>query len=210
MSKTLAILGSGDLGQQIAHYAISDKKYDEVVFFDDFTDEVVVCGYKVIGTIQEVEEAYQNKIFDEILIGIGYKHISVRKELFNRFHGKIPFGTLIHSNSWIDNTAIIKEGVVIYPNCCVDAYSTIDCNSIINISCSIAHNTYLGKHCFFSPRVAIAGFVEVKEQCIIGINTTIIDNIKIVSETQLGAGTVVIKNIEIKGLYVGNPAKFIR
>jgi sugar O-acyltransferase (sialic acid O-acetyltransferase NeuD family) len=210
MSKTLAILGSGDLGQQIAHYAISDKKYDEVVFFDDFTDEVVVCGYKVIGTIQEVEEAYQNKIFDEILIGIGYKHISVRKELFNRFYGKIPFGTFIHSNSWIDDTAIIKEGVVIYPNCCVDAYSTIDCNSIINISCSIAHNTYLGKHCFFSPRLAIAGFVEVEEQCIIGINTTIIDNIKIVSGTQIGAGTVVIKNIEIKGLYVGNPAKFIR
>jgi NADH/NAD ratio-sensing transcriptional regulator Rex len=32
MSEILAILGAGDLGQQIAHYAISDKQYDGVVF----------------------------------------------------------------------------------------------------------------------------------------------------------------------------------
>jgi sugar O-acyltransferase (sialic acid O-acetyltransferase NeuD family) len=210
MSKILAILGSGHLGQQIAHYAISDKHYDEVVFFDDFIDLDEVSGHKVIGTILEVEEAFQNKMFDELLIGIGYKHISVRKELFERFNYKIPFGKLIHSSSWIDNTAIIKEGVIIYPNCCVDAYSIVDSNSILNICCSIAHDTNIGKHCFLSPRVAIAGFVSVEELCIIGINATIIDNINVVSQTQIGAGAVVVKNIVTKGLYVGNPAKFIR
>jgi sugar O-acyltransferase (sialic acid O-acetyltransferase NeuD family) len=210
MSEILAILGAGDLGQQIAHYAISDKQYDGVVFFDDFTNEKEVSGHKVIGTIKEVEEAFQNKKFDALLIGIGYKHLSTRKKLFELFNHKIPFGTLIHSSSWIDNSAIIKDGVIIYPNCCVEAYSIVDNNSILNISCSIAHDTYIGKHSFLSPRVAIAGFVEVEEQCNIGINVTIIDNIKIKSNTQIGAGTVVIKNIEKSGLYVGNPAKFIR
>jgi NADH/NAD ratio-sensing transcriptional regulator Rex len=39
MSKTLAIIGSGHLGQQIAHYTISDKQYEKLVFFDDFTSE---------------------------------------------------------------------------------------------------------------------------------------------------------------------------
>ena len=37
--KTLAIIGSGDLGQQIAHYALSDKQYDKVIFFDDFRNK---------------------------------------------------------------------------------------------------------------------------------------------------------------------------
>jgi sugar O-acyltransferase (sialic acid O-acetyltransferase NeuD family) len=210
MSKILAIFGAGHLGQQIAHYAISDKQYDEVVFFDDCTNEEEVSGHKVIGKFEDVEEAFGNKKFDELLIGIGYKHLSARKELFELFIHKIPFGRLIHSSSWIDNTAVIKEGCVIYPNCCVEAYSTVDNNSVLNISCSIAHDTYIGKHSFLSPRVAIAGFVEVEEQCNIGINATIIDNIKIKSNTQIGAGTVVIKNIEKSGLYVGNPAKFIR
>ena len=210
MSKILAILGAGHLGQQIAHYAISDKQYDEIVFFDDFTDEKIVFGHKVIGKISELEDAFKNNKFDEVLIGIGYKHLAVRKELFELFNHKIPFGTFIHSSSWIDKTAIINEGVVIYPGCRIDAFSIIDCNSILNISCSIAHNTYIGKHCFLSPSVAIAGFVKVEEQCIIGINATIIDNIKIVAKTQIGAGAVVIKNITICGLYVGNPTKCIR
>jgi sugar O-acyltransferase (sialic acid O-acetyltransferase NeuD family) len=210
MKKKLAIIGAGHLGQQIAHYAISDKQYSKVVFFDDFTNEKEVSGHKIIGTIQEVEMAYQNNIFDEILIGIGYKHISVRKELFNRFYGKIAFGTLIHSSSWIDETAIVKNGVIIYPNCCIDAYSVIDNNTILNICCSISHDTYIGKHCFLSPRVAIAGFVKVEDESIIGINTTIVDNISVVGRTQIGGGTVVIKDILKSGLYVGNPAKFIR
>lgn len=210
MSKILAILGAGHLGQQIAHYAISDKKYDDVVFFDDFIIEEEVSGHKIIGTIQEIEKAFLDKKFDELLLGIGYKHLSTRKDLFERFNDKIPFGKLIHSSCWIDKTAIICDGVVIYPNCCIDAYSVVDCNSILNICCSISHDTNIGKHCFLSPRVAIAGFVKIEEQCIIGINATIIDNIKVVSQIQIGAGAVVIKNLVTKGLYVGNPAKFIR
>ena len=55
----------------------------------------------------------------------------------------------------------------------------------------------------------MAGFVNIKVQCTIGINP-IIDNISITEETRTGGGTVVIKNIEEKGLYVGNPARFIR
>ena len=30
--KTLGIIGAGDLGKQIAYYAINDNHYDEVVF----------------------------------------------------------------------------------------------------------------------------------------------------------------------------------
>lgn len=210
MSKILAILGAGHLGQQIAHYAILDKHYDEVVYFDDFISEKESSLHKILGTIKEVEKAFQNKKFDELLIGIGYKHLNFRKELFERFYSKIPFGTIIHSSCWIDNSAKINAGAVIYPNCCIDADTIIDFNTILNISCSIAHNSYIGRHCFLSPNVAVAGFVAVEEQCNIGINATIIDNIKIVSKTQIGAGAVVIKNIETSGLYVGNPAKFIR
>ncbi len=36
MNKTLAIIGAGHLGQQIAHFAIEDNHYSKVVFFDYF------------------------------------------------------------------------------------------------------------------------------------------------------------------------------
>ncbi|MFT3795394.1 acetyltransferase [Flavobacterium sp.] len=208
--KTLAIIGSGHLGQQIAHYAIADKHYGKVVFFDDVTAEKSVNGHAVLGTSDAIESAYARQEFDEILIGIGYKHLNVRAQLFERFDGKIPFGQIVHSSVWVDPTAQIAAGCVIYPGGVIDAHAKISENTILNVSCTIAHDTTIGKHCFLSPRVAVAGFVTTGQQCILGINSTIIDNISMVAHTQIGGGTVVIKNIENPGLYVGNPHKFIR
>ncbi len=210
MNKTLAIIGSGHLGQQIAHYAISDKHYKNIVFFDDFSKEKTVNGFIILGNSEAVEMEYKKKSFDEILIGIGYKHLAIRKQLFERFFGIIPFGKIIHSSSWVDSTASVGYGCVIYPFCCLDAHSIIDCNTIVNISCTVAHDTFIGKHSFLSPRVALAGFIKIGEMCIMGINSSIIDNISIVSNTQIGGGTVVIENIEKQGLYVGNPQRFIK
>lgn len=208
--KTLAIIGSGHLGQQIAHYAISDNHYSKVVFFDDFTAEKQINGCMILGNTDAVESEFDKKSFDEIIIGIGYKHLAGRKQLFERFSSKIPFGKIIHSSSWVDITASVNEGCVVYPSCCIDAHVLIDSNTVLNVSCTVSHDTVVGKHCFLSPRVALAGFVKIEEMCILGINSTVIDNITINSRTQLGGGTVVIENIEKYGLYVGNPQRFIK
>lgn len=208
--KTLAIIGSGDLGQQIAHYAISDNHYDKVVFFDDFTSNVEINGFKILGKTDLIEQEFLSKSFDELLIGIGYKHLLIRKSLFEHFEKIIPFGKIVHTSSWLDKSSNIEKGCVIYPGCSIDANVVIEKNTILNIGCVIAHDTVIGKHCFLSPRVAVAGFVKVEEMCIIGINATIIDNIKMVSKTQIGGGSVVINDINKEGLYVGNPHRFIR
>lgn len=210
MKKKLAIIGSGHLGQQIAHYAISDGHYSEVFFFDDFAEAEIVNGYRVLGNSDSIEKEFEKKTFDELLIGIGYKHLEKRKFFFEKFKNKIPFGILIHSSSWIDHSVIIGEGCIIYPSCCIDMNVVIKDNSILNAGCTIAHDSVIGLHCFLSPRVAVAGFVEVDSQCIIGINSTIIDNIYITKGTQIGAGTIVISDIQKTGLYVGNPSRFIR
>jgi sugar O-acyltransferase (sialic acid O-acetyltransferase NeuD family) len=207
--KTLAIIGSGDLGQQIAHYALCDKHYGKVVYFDDFTTQNMINGFPVLGKTTEIISAFQNKQFDELLIGIGYKHLQVRKTLFEKLSVIIPFGTIIHSTSWVDTSTVIEKGCIIYPGCIIDAKAVIKANTILNIGCTISHDTTISSHCFLSPRVAIAGFVNVEECCILGINATIIDNLNIVANTQLGGATLVIKSIEKSGLYVGNPAKFV-
>lgn len=208
--KTLAIIGAGHLGQQIAHYAITDNHYHKVVFFDDFSPNTNVLGIPVIGSSNEVDSEYKNKSFDEIIIGIGYKHLEVRKQLHEKYSKLIPFGKIIHSTSWVDKTATVKAGCVIYPACCIDANVTIEENTIMNIGCTVAHDTRVLKHCFLSPRVAVAGFVTIEEMCVIGINTTIIDNISVKSQSKIGGGTVVTKSIEKSGLYVGNPHRFVR
>ncbi|MBG6236602.1 sugar O-acyltransferase (sialic acid O-acetyltransferase NeuD family) [Pedobacter sp. CAN_A7] len=209
--KKIAIIGSGDLGQQIVNHMVQDNQYDVVGFFDDFKNaSEKVNAISVLGGVEDIQHVFDTGGFDELIIGVGYKHLTFRKELFDRFVGKIPFGRFIHSTCIIDNSSNIGEGVVVYPGCIIDYKVNIEPNVLINVGCCIAHDTTIGKHSFLSPRVAIAGFVTIGNECVIGINATVIDNISITSNTQIGGGGVVIKNILNRGLYVGNPVKFIR
>lgn len=206
--KTLAIIGAGHLGQQIAHYAIADKHYGDVVFFDDFVQEQTVLGFSVLGKTADVKAAFADGKFDEALIGIGYHHLAVRQKVFETL--EVPFGRIVHSTSWIDPTAKVEAGCVIYPGCHIDAHSVISQNTVLNIGCTIAHDTTVGAHNFLSPRVAMAGFIKTGLRCILGINATVIDSVTLADDVRLGGGTVVTKNLETSGLYVGNPHRFVR
>jgi sugar O-acyltransferase (sialic acid O-acetyltransferase NeuD family) len=203
-NKILGIIGSGDLGQQIANYAILDGHYTDIVFFDDFNNNTI-SRFPIIGNSKNIEGEFNNNSFDELIVGIGYKHMAIRQFLYEKFAEIIPFGKIIHSSCWVDSSVLIEDGTIIYPCCTIDANASIGKNTIVNLNCTISHDTSIGNHCFLSPRVALAGFVRIEDQCQIGINTTVIDNINIVSKTQIGGGTVVIDNINKSGLYVGNP-----
>jgi sugar O-acyltransferase (sialic acid O-acetyltransferase NeuD family) len=205
MNKVLAILGAGELGKQVANFAIKDNHYDKVCFYDDFS-----VGEEIKGNTNDLVNDFNKNFFDELIIGIGYNHLKVREEKYISLKDKIKFGKIIHSTSWVDESAAIEEGCVIYPKCVIDKNVIIKYNTILNLNCTIAHDTILGSSCFLAPSVSIAGFCSIEKECFIGINTSIKDDIDIVSETTTGAGTVVVKNIVKKGLYYGNPAKFIK
>lgn len=210
--KTLAIIGAKDLGQLIAYHAITDNHFDSVVFFDDFLEKnSLVDGHKIIGKISEIEDCFNQKKFDSIIIAIGYNHLNFKKKLFAELDSKnIPFATIIHSSSYVDKSCKIGKGVFILPGCTLDRNVTIGNNTVLNTACAIAHDTEIESTCFLSPRVAIAGFTKINELCVIGINATIIDNITICSKSQIGGGSVVTKSIDDAGLYVGIPAKKIK
>ena len=205
MNKILAILGAGELGQQIANFAINDNHYSDVYFYDDLNDGKQIKGY----TIQLIFD-FENNLFDEMIIGIGYNHLKAREEKFNFLQKKIKFGRIIHSTSWVDKSATIEEGCIVYPKCVIDKNVIIKHNSILNLNCTISHDSTIASSCFLAPSVSIAGFCTIGSECFLGIGTTIIDNINIVDQTAIGAGTVVVKNIIKKGIYVGNPAKLIK
>jgi sugar O-acyltransferase (sialic acid O-acetyltransferase NeuD family) len=207
----LAIIGAGDLGKQIAYYAEADKQFNVVGFFDDtITKGLFVNDKVVLGSISEVVKSFKKNNFDVLLIAVGYKHMGFRKQLFNELHLKVPFATFVHSSVHRENSSRVGAGSIIFPGVIIDHNVNILENVLVNIGCSVSHDTVIGHHSFLSPRVAIAGFCAIGAQNILGINSTIIDNIKTVDSTQLGAGTVLINTIEKKGLYVGNPSRFIK
>jgi sugar O-acyltransferase (sialic acid O-acetyltransferase NeuD family) len=205
--KRLAIIGSGDLGEQVAWLSAQTGEYQMVGFYDDFTQAgSIKHGHPILGSISDITSHFQSNKWDCLFIGIGYKHMQTRQELYERFSTYIPFATLIHPNAFVDSSASVGSGSILYPGCVVDMKSTIGNNTLLNAGCVIAHDTHVGSHCFLSPAVKIAGFVTVESQVSIGIGAILIDNLNIASGTKIGAGAIVLKTIFKKGVYFGVPA----
>ncbi|MBT9099539.1 acetyltransferase [Methylovulum psychrotolerans] len=205
--KRLAIIGSNDVAQLIAHHAINDEKYKIAGFFDNKKEKGTSIGYfgKVVGTVEEVEPLFQEGFFDELIIGVGYTQFGFKKDAFNRFNAKIPMANMIHSSAYIDKSCKIGSGVVILPGCILDMGVELESNVLLNTSVSISHDSKVKAHSFIAPRVNIAGYVTVGALCFIGIGTTIIDNVKICDQVVIGAASLVLKNIEEPGTYYGHP-----
>lgn len=202
----LAIVGSRDLAQQLATHAAS--RFDVVGFLDDYraVDEMTAGG-PILGAVDDAESLHRAGRFDSLLIGVGYKHISARKALYERFSKTIPFATLVHSSCYVHPSATIEPGAVIYPGCTVDLGCRIGANTLLNTGTVVAHDVQIGPHTFVGPGVTLAGFVRIGEACFIGVGTTVVDHLEVAAGTQTGAGAVVVRDITAPGLYVGVPAR---
>lgn len=207
----LAIVGSGDLGQLIAHHAEQSGEFLISGFFDDYKSPGEIVGkHAVLGGTADILSLYGSGNFDEIIIGIGYRHFELRKKLFLELKEKIHFANVIHQSAIIDPSCKLGVGIVVLPGCVLDMNVELADNVLLNTGCIIAHDSKVMAHSFLSPAVVMAGFSRIGESCNIGINTTIIDNVRIADHIQTGGATVVIKNLEEAGLYVGSPARKVR
>ncbi len=205
--KRIAIIGSGDLGQLIAHHAPQCGDFVVVGFFDDFAETGnVVNGIPVIGKLEHVERFFKEGKFDELMLGIGYNHMIFRKDTFERFAKSIPFSRLIHQNAYVDHAAKVGQGCFVLPGCTVDAHAVLEDNVLLNTGTVIAHDTTVGSHSFCAPAVAVAGKTHIGQCCIIGLNSTVIDNLVICDFTRVAAGAVVTQSISEAGMYAGVPA----
>lgn len=208
MKNRLAIVGAGDLGQLIAYHAVSDRHYTVVGFFDDYADnKESVVGFPVLGVTNDVEQAYVHGYFDFIMIGVGYKHFSFRKELYERYLAKIPFGTIVHSSAHVEASACVGAGSFLLPGVLVDSKVNIGDNVLLNVGAIVSHDTTVRNHSFVGPGAVLAGKSVIGECCMVGVGATIIDNLSIADSTIIGGGAVVVNHITKSGVYTGVPAK---
>lgn len=207
----IAIIGAGMLGQQIAHHIATDQGYKIAGFFDDNFINISLSEYgPMLGTIADVENLYHQGLFDQVIIGIGYKHINYRWQCYEKLKNSVPFLTFVHSTAIVDKSAHIGPGSFIMAGTLIDDHVTIGENVFIQVGCSISHHSTIKNNCFLGPRVTVAGRVIIEENCFLGIGTILIDTISIATRVQTGGGAVVTKSISQAGLYVGIPAKKIK
>ncbi len=209
--KRLAIVGTKDLAYQITHFVTTDNQYEVVGYIDNIEPKGnIINNRPVFGTVAEAESLYKAGLFDCVLIGIGYTRFDLRQSVYEELKGKVPFGKFIHSTCYVDPTAKVGDGCVIYPRCILDLNADIRDNVFLNWGTGIGHDAIMHPHSFIAPNVLIAGGSEVGMRCMIGIGTTFIDHIHVCDDVTIGGGATVVKNITEPGIYVGTPAKFLK
>ena len=204
----LAIVGAGDLGQQIGHSAMQNN-VNVVGYFDDvFFNEKEKYSLPILGKTTEIIEAFTNEAFTHIIIAVGYNNLGFKKNLQKELQEKnIPFYSVISKSAIIDESAIIGDGVYIMAGVVIDQRSFIGDGVVLNCNVTVSHDTIIGEYCFLGPSVTLSGYVTVEEKVFIGSGSILSNNIKVSSNILIGAGSVVISDCNDSGVYVGVPAK---
>ncbi len=205
--KKLAIIGSGELSDQIIDQVEQSNDYEIIGLIDNV--DTGNTKYPIIGTDDDIEDLYKSGKVDCFFIGIGYAHFNVRKKIYERFKGLIPFANIIHPTAFINSTVKMGEGVFVGVKAIVNYQSQIGNNIIILAGVHIGNYDVICDHTYIAVCAVLAGKVNVGECCFLGVNSTFRDGVSIAANSTIGCGATVTKNLEEPGVYVGSPAKLL-
>ena len=120
------------------------------------------------------------------------------------------FYTIIHPSSYVSESSIISNGVMIEPHVVISSQSRIGFGVYIKRGSLIGHHNEIGDFSDINPGVTISGRVTIGIGCTIGSGVVIKNNINIGNNSVIGVGSVVTKNIPANCIAYGNPCKVIR
>ena len=153
------------------------------------------------------------KNYDGFILGVGQIHSAQQRmdivTEVRRQGGTIA--TLISPYARVSPDVHIGEGTVIMPNVSVNAGAHIGPYCIINTNAIIEHDAKVHSYCHIATGAVINGDCGVGKRSFVGSNAVLLNQMDICQDTTVGAGSVVTRRItEPGGIYVGNPAKFLR
>ena len=171
-------------------------------FLDDNPIIKDIFGFHCIGTVSDIN----NFIIDHLFIcAIGKNSIRMKFDSIN----KLEWATIIHPSANIGLDVEIDSGSVIMAGVAINPSSHIGRHCIINTNSVIEHDCMISDYVHISPGAILCGDVFIGKETWIGAGAVIKNGVSICANAIIGAGAVVVKDINIKGKYIGVPAKII-
>lgn len=187
----IILIGGGGHCKSCIDTIEAEKKY-QIYGILDIKEKIGenICGYKIIGTDEEIEVYAKRGYY--FLITIGQIHSAkIRVKLFNRIKEvKGKAATVISPSAYVSRTAKIGEGTIILNQVLVNSSAKIGSNCIINSKALIEHDAVIGNHCHISTGAKINGGVEIGEESFIGSGAITKQYIKIEKESFVKAGSL--------------------
>jgi len=176
----------------IKYYQTEYPEYEFTLFHNEINKD---------RKYQIAQIAQNSKLNETVLLGVeGLKVVNA------------PDGSKIQFTH--TGMVVIEEDVEIGPYSVVHR-GTMD-NTIVRKGCrfgaftNIGHNCDIGKNTVMAAGVVLNGGVKVGKNCWFASGSLIRHYVNICDNVVIGLGAVVVKDITESGIYVGNPARYLK
>lgn len=202
----LGIYGSGGSGCEVYDLAVRynnvQKKWDEIVFIDDFKES----DHEYLADIIKFEDLLQNKRNYEVVISVGEP--SARKALYEKLEKEnIAFATLIDPTAIVSPSASIGKGSIIFEYALVHCNVKVGKNNLIQPYVVLGHGSVAGNHCVFSAHFSPGGNCIFGDCVFCGMQSSIKEKLVVGSNAVISMGACVFQNVAADSVVIGNPAR---
>lgn len=157
--------------------------------------------------IRAVTEAVDmgKDVFSVVAIGDN----RARADMVHRL-GRIRWLSVVHPLAFVDPTAHVGVGTVIFAGAVVQPNAQLGDHVIVNTSATVDHDCVLRDFVHVAPGVHLSGGVQIGTGAMLGVGAVVIPNRQIGAWSKIGAGGVVIDDIDGGITAVGVPARATR
>ncbi len=209
MPKDIVIIGGGAHAYSVGDLLSQDKEQGRILGYVDQKSTGLAFPY--LGTDKELLDN-PKIVKTEIVLAMGIGiNVKLRSRLFDVFKNEgFAFLTPIHATAFVNPTARLGEGTVVFPGAMIGPGVITGVNVVIHTQAVVEHRTQIGNHGYVSPGVMICGECRLGERNFLGARSTLVENIILADDVTVGAGAVVLKSWEESGVtLVGIPAQKI-
>lgn len=121
----------------------------------------------------------------------------------------IRVASAVSPDAWIASTAVLGEGVLVFPGVVVNANADVGDHVTLNVASSVSHDARVGRFASVGPGARIAGNAVVGDRCFVGMGASVIHGVHVGEGSVIGAGAVVIDDVPPGVTAVGVPARVV-
>lgn len=207
----LVLLGGGGHCHSVIESIEGTKKYAiQGILETPGHGSELISGYPVIGGDELIPALIEKGM--SFLVTVGHiRNPAPRKKLFEKLAAyNALLVSIIDKAAVVSERCSIGEGSVVLRNAFINSGVTIGQNCIINTGAIVEHDSKIGNHVHISTGAIVNGDCIVGDHCFIGSGAILSNNISICNDALIGAGAVVLRSVTKPGVYLGNPARFIK
>ena len=201
-NKRMLIFGGGGHGRSLIELIRLLKDYEiEGIVDDGFKAGDTVLGLPVLGSKAQLSQLYESGTHWAVNGVGGIGNLNDRLEVFYALQAAGFFcPTVIHPTAFIEESAVIADGVQVFPFAYIGSQAKVGFGSIINTSAIVSHDCQLGHIVNLSPGATLAGGVVVGDEVLIGMRATVNLGVHIGTGARIGNGATVKSDVPDSGI----------